>query len=381
MNPILSGTAAGSFSATLAAISAPAETRSLDVSKLQLTDMQELFDGEEGFPELLEALRQLLPETALQQVEALAESGKGLPPAVAESIDGELAGALLVPPPALALSLARQVGQAPVDSPATEPLPSIRPLSQSQLQPTTLPASLLVSTQAQATPGGEGSALPSSPLLPEATPLPPATALSDALRALAGRGEGQGETDPTQLLARVVQSEAQTAAQPAGVALLKTVEAAAALRSPTPLTLETPVGARGWEQGIGERVLWMLGNSVQSASLRLNPAHLGPIEIQVSIQHEQASVTFTAQHAPVREALELGLPRLREMFVENSLQLASVDIGQRGQSGQAGGGFAQGSSGSGGRFGGDDYAPADAEHGAEGVAVRLASDALLDDYA
>ena len=82
--------------------------------------------------------------------------------------------------------------------------------------------------------------------------------------------------------------------------------------------------------------MWMVGRSAQSASLRLSPAELGPIEIRLSLQQEQASVAFTAQHALTREALEAAIPRLREMFNESNLQLVNVDVSQRDGSGQRG---------------------------------------------
>ncbi len=95
------------------------------------------------------------------------------------------------------------------------------------------------------------------------------------------------------------------------------------------LELNAPLGKSGWEQGLGERVLWLVGHSIQGASMRINPPHLGPIDIQLTLQNDQASVSFSAQHGVVREALEAAIPRLREMFGENNLQLANVDVGQR----------------------------------------------------
>lgn len=94
-------------------------------------------------------------------------------------------------------------------------------------------------------------------------------------------------------------------------------------------SLEVPMGEASWERGLGEKILWMAGRSSQSASIQLNPRHLGPIDIQLSLQHDQASVTFSAQHAVVRDALEAAIPRLREMFADNNLQLVNVDVGQR----------------------------------------------------
>jgi hypothetical protein len=92
-----------------------------------------------------------------------------------------------------------------------------------------------------------------------------------------------------------------------------------------------PPGQDGWSQELGDRVLWMVGRSIQSASLRVTPPQMGSIEIQVTLQNDQAQVSFTTHHGAVKEALEAAIPRLREMFGENNLRLVSVDVGQRGE--------------------------------------------------
>ena len=83
-----------------------------------------------------------------------------------------------------------------------------------------------------------------------------------------------------------------------------------------------------WGKGMGEKVVWMVNQNIRSAELRLNPAHLGPIEVRIDMDDEQVSIAFSSRYAPVREAMELALPRLREMFDENGLNLTEADISQ-----------------------------------------------------
>jgi len=94
--------------------------------------------------------------------------------------------------------------------------------------------------------------------------------------------------------------------------------------------IDIPMGEPGWSKGLGERILWMVGQSIQSASIQINPRHLGPVDIQLNLQQDQASVSFSSPHAVVRDVLEAAIPRLREMFSDSSLQLVNVDVGQRG---------------------------------------------------
>ncbi len=94
-------------------------------------------------------------------------------------------------------------------------------------------------------------------------------------------------------------------------------------------SLDIPVGAKQWSEGVGERIQWMMNKGIDQAQIRLSPQHLGPLEIRVSMLNDQANVSIMAQHAVTREALENSLPRLREMLQESNLTLGSMDVGQR----------------------------------------------------
>ena len=83
-----------------------------------------------------------------------------------------------------------------------------------------------------------------------------------------------------------------------------------------------------WNKEIAERVVWMHKQEIPSAELRLNPRHLGPISIKVDVSQDQATVAFTAQHAAVKEAIEAALPKLREMFSAQQLNLSEVNVSQ-----------------------------------------------------
>lgn len=83
-----------------------------------------------------------------------------------------------------------------------------------------------------------------------------------------------------------------------------------------------------WGGAVGERITWMVGNKLQSAQLRITPAHLGPVEIKISIENNVAHVSFTSNHQVVRDALEQAAPRLKEMLEEQNLDLVNVDVGK-----------------------------------------------------
>lgn len=96
------------------------------------------------------------------------------------------------------------------------------------------------------------------------------------------------------------------------------------LSLPVHPNMQNPV----WAQVMSSRVVWMAKEGVQQAELRMNPANLGPVEVKLHVQNDQASVTFLAQQGATREALEQALPRLRESFADSGLQLAHAEVGE-----------------------------------------------------
>lgn len=97
------------------------------------------------------------------------------------------------------------------------------------------------------------------------------------------------------------------------------------------LDVATPVHSPNWSSEVGQRVVWMARNNVQEAQLSVNPPHLGPIEITLSLQDDSATARFFSPHAEVREVLEQALPRLREMLAGAGVQLGQSDVGAQSQ--------------------------------------------------
>ncbi len=112
-----------------------------------------------------------------------------------------------------------------------------------------------------------------------------------------------------------------------GLAQLSTFQTSGT--TPPPPVITAPLGEQGWSEAMGQRIMWMMGKGVQAASIRITPPHLGPIQVQLSVQNDQASVNMIAQHGVVKEALEAAMPRLREMLAESNLQLVNVDVSHR----------------------------------------------------
>jgi flagellar hook-length control protein FliK len=95
------------------------------------------------------------------------------------------------------------------------------------------------------------------------------------------------------------------------------------------LDLQPGLKSEAWSRVLSSRVIWMAREGVQQASLKLNPVNMGPVEVKLHMHNEQANISFIAQHAATRDALEQALPRLRESFQENGMELAHADVSQQ----------------------------------------------------
>lgn len=117
------------------------------------------------------------------------------------------------------------------------------------------------------------------------------------------------------------------------------------------------VGTPGWDNQVAQKIVWMVAGKEQSATLTLNPPDLGPMQVVLSVNNDQANVTFTAAQPEVRQALEDSMSRLRDMMSENGIALGNANVNagtsdQRQADSGANGGRASGGNGA-GASGGD----------------------------
>jgi len=98
--------------------------------------------------------------------------------------------------------------------------------------------------------------------------------------------------------------------------------------------LSRPLTHPEWSKDLGERIVWMNNRAMPAAEIKLNPQHLGPVSVRIDMNHDQASIVFTAQHAVVREALEASVPKLREMLNDQQISLVNVSVSQQNSSEQ-----------------------------------------------
>lgn len=126
---------------------------------------------------------------------------------------------------------------------------------------------------------------------------------------------------------------AQGAVSAHASSILTAANDASSARVPV-LDIEHPVGQAAWKEAVGQHVAWMVDSQVSRAELRLHPAHLGPIDVSVTVHNDEVNVSFNATHPATREALESSLPRLRELLGDAGLSLGNASVSQQFAGGQ-----------------------------------------------
>lgn len=249
---------------------------------------------------------------------------------------------------------------------------------------TTLPAASenSDSESAESADGADAAALLCIvPMMPWSNPQsPPAAtgAVCDVIGSL-GLASGRGDSiaKDAQLLASLtdaLKTDDAGTPMPANLNAQQTLDAAQSLRAVTAgdanaRALHQPVGSSAWADELGTRMTLMADRGQHSASLRLSPEHLGPLEVRIAIRDDQASVWFGAAHADTRAAIEQALPRLRELFASQGMLLADAGVFQQAPKDQPRLSFAASSS---------DAASAEAQAIAQVGPIRLG---LVDAYA
>lgn len=75
---------------------------------------------------------------------------------------------------------------------------------------------------------------------------------------------------------------------------------------------------------LGDKVSLQIGQQLQRAHIRLDPPHLGSIEISIDIDGDKTSVSLVTSNAQVREAISQTLEQLRQTLLQNGS--VSVDL-------------------------------------------------------
>ncbi len=151
----------------------------------------------------------------------------------------------------------------------------------------------------------------------------------------------------------------EAAAEEAKVGNLKSTatarpDTAAVLQSPSPQSVSggrvsIPVtvqfGNERWSESVAQNSAKLVMGNIQTAQLQLDPPELGPLTIKIHVQQDQAAVSFVANNAAVKEALDATMVRLRDLLSEQGINLVDTNVSDQSQHrGRQGHGEARGQS-------------------------------------
>lgn len=109
-------------------------------------------------------------------------------------------------------------------------------------------------------------------------------------------------------------------------AQLSSAELAQNAVTPSSNAIPARVGTTAWDTQVSQKVVWMVGGEDQTASLTLNPPDLGPVQVVLNVNNDQATVAFHSATPEVREALENAMPRLRDMLSDAGVTLGEASV-------------------------------------------------------
>lgn len=105
----------------------------------------------------------------------------------------------------------------------------------------------------------------------------------------------------------------------------KLPETAPALRGYT-TSVELPVGHQQWGEQVVGKLTWLTAKNLSSAEIHLTPPDMGPMEVRMQVQQDQAHITVHSANQAVRDQLELNSHRLRDMLNEQGIELSGFDV-------------------------------------------------------
>lgn len=211
--------------------------------------------------------------------------------------------------------------QALVNASEDQPLMSAQgTISGSPVQPgQTQSASALMAGMFDGTPGGKGNSVPGQGKSSAESTL-------KLMESLVGQLSAEAKSaDPGSAIASRFPGTLELAGQSLTAAGQKPLEAAIPLRGYT-TSVELPVGHAEWGNKLMGKLAWLTSQNMSVAEIHLTPPDMGPMEVRVQVQNEQATVIVHTTNSAVRDQLELHSHRLRDMLGAQGLGLESFDV-------------------------------------------------------
>jgi flagellar hook-length control protein FliK len=112
-----------------------------------------------------------------------------------------------------------------------------------------------------------------------------------------------------------------------GMALLQgAAQRPADIATPLQIEVREPVDSKAFAPALGAQLSVLVRNGIEHAQLQLHPADLGPIDVRIRVDGQEAQVDFSAAHAATRQALQDAVPTLAGALRDSGLTLTGGGV-------------------------------------------------------
>jgi len=82
------------------------------------------------------------------------------------------------------------------------------------------------------------------------------------------------------------------------------------------------------QQQMVDRVRWMINGRNGAAEIRLDPPELGAMQVRINMSGDSAAVSFIVQSQQAKDVLDMAVPKLRELFDDQGIELGQSSVQQ-----------------------------------------------------
>ena len=87
-----------------------------------------------------------------------------------------------------------------------------------------------------------------------------------------------------------------------------------------------------WGDALGEKVSMLINHKLDKAEIRIDPPHLGKLDIQIQLKDDSASIHIQTHHAATRDLIDAASFRLKDFLHNSGYSAVDVNVSHREQS-------------------------------------------------
>jgi flagellar hook-length control protein FliK len=82
-----------------------------------------------------------------------------------------------------------------------------------------------------------------------------------------------------------------------------------------------------WQPAFANSVKLLVNEGASAATLQLNPAEFGPIDVRIVVSDQRADISFMVAHPDANAAIQSSLAELRDQLARSGIQLGQASVG------------------------------------------------------